>query len=99
MPIPAILYDGTDLYDTSDTYNGVEATTEDSELATVLENLVTRRNNVALELAELVSKPDYSIDGQSVQWTAFKASLYKELEDLNNLINMMDPYQLTTIAT
>ncbi len=69
-------------------------------MATVLENITTRRNNVALELAEFTAnKPSYAIDGQSVQWESYRASLIKELMDLNELLNMLDPYEIPTVMS
>ncbi len=69
-------------------------------MATPLENLKTRKANVALELAEFTAnKPSYSIDGQSVQWESYRMSLIKELTDLNELINMLDPYEIPTVMS
>ena len=41
-------------------------------MATVLENLVTTRERIAQQLADMVEspKPDYGIGGQSVSWGA-----------------------------
>lgn len=67
---------------------------------TVLENLKTRRNNLALELANLVAnKPTYSIDGQSVQWDQHYMTMLEQMMKLNELINMMDPYELPTVMS
>lgn len=49
-------------------------------MATYLENLITARDNLAATLAEHGHKPDYSIDGQSVNWS----ELRKRLRDLND---------------
>ena len=68
-------------------------------MATVLENLQTRKVAIAEILASgEASKPTYSIDGQSVQWESYRMSLLKELADLNDLINLMDPYEIQTNA-
>lgn len=59
-------------------------------MATLVENLTTRRDNVAAELAALAaSKPDYSIDGESVSHAANRAALTQELKDLNEMIAQM----------
>ena len=60
-------------------------------MPTAIDNLKTRRDQVAADLAALVSKPDYGIDGQSVQWTAHRESLRKEFRELTEIINSMEP--------
>lgn len=59
-------------------------------MATVIENLQARQAAAAAELAALVARPDYSIDGESVQWGAMRASLVKEIADLQELIIQME---------
>ena len=59
-------------------------------MATELENLKTRRANVAQELADIVStsaggKPDDSATG--IAHTKYRLSLYQELKDINAAID------------
>lgn len=69
-------------------------------MATPLENLIARKQTVTNELAAwILQKPTYAIDGQSVQWESYRKSLYDELKDLNEIINMLDPYELQTTMT
>ncbi len=51
-----------------------------------LETALTR---AVTELAEGDIKPDYSINGQSVQWTAYRAHLLDEVERLQGLIDVI----------
>ncbi len=54
---------------------------------TYLENLIVRRDAIATELAALsASKPDYSIDGESISYASNRAALIAELKDLNEII-------------
>lgn len=60
-------------------------------MATDLNNLQTRRSAILAELAAMTSessggKPSYSIDGQKVDHTAYRLSLYEELERIDRLI-------------
>lgn len=60
-------------------------------MATVAQNLATRKAAIAAELAAMVStsaggKPTYSIDGQSVSHTEYRLSLYEEMAKLDALI-------------
>ena len=63
-------------------------------MATDLENLQTRKSAILSELAAMGTKPDYSINGQSVQWTAYRKSLLEELEMINGLIERELPFEL-----
>lgn len=49
--------------------------------------LETALERVVSELAEGDIKPDYSINGQSVQWTRYRDHLLGEAERLNDLID------------
>ena len=58
-----------------------------------LENLQTRRSAILAELAagetpggDSLRKPSYSIDGQSVDWSDYRRSLYDELREIDRLI-------------
>lgn len=70
-------------------------------MATVLENLQTAKENLAAKIAEVTldPKPSYAIDGQSVQWESYLAMLINQQEKLNELINLLDPYEIPTIST
>lgn len=53
-------------------------------MATLLDNLKTRRDAIGVELASITSaspggKPSYSINGQAVDHTEYRKSLYDEL--------------------
>lgn len=61
-----------------------------------LDNLKARKSAVLTELAAMGTKPDYSIDGQSVQWTSYRLSLLNELQMLNELIEQTEPYDIRT---
>jgi len=56
-----------------------------------LEQLLARRAAILAELSQMTGaspggKPTYSIDGQMVDHTAYRKSLYAELEALERLI-------------
>lgn len=53
-------------------------------------------NTLALE--SVAPKPTYNVDGQTVDWTAYRASLIKTIEGLNMLIQMFDPREFQTVA-
>ena len=59
-------------------------------MATIKENLEAALERVAAELAEGDIKPAYSVDGQSVQWPQYRASLIDEMTRLRELINDAD---------
>lgn len=46
---------------------------------------ITAINEGALS-GQLAAKPDYSLDGESYNWNAYKDSLIKNIADLNQLI-------------
>lgn len=59
-------------------------------MATLLENLIARRDAIGEELAELANnkaggKPNYS-GANSIDHVGYKDGLYRELEQLNNQI-------------
>ena len=97
--MPSNVYDDPFVYDDSANYDSAPSNSS-SRVSQIVENLMTRRETVAAELAAWIAqKPSYAIDGQSVQWESYRMSLLKELEDLNNLINMLDPYEIQTTMT
>ncbi|MCG8583087.1 MAG: hypothetical protein MI757_00040 [Pirellulales bacterium] len=59
-------------------------------MPTALENLKTRRDAIAAELAAITaSKTTESVDGESYQHDQHRQSLIKELQDLNTAINQL----------
>lgn len=64
---------------------------------TIIANLETRMAAAAAELAAIVtSKPDYGIDGQSVQHTARIKALRDEIVELQKTINTLAPWIVTS---
>lgn len=55
--------------------------------AALREKLETALTRVVTELAEGDIKPDYSINGQSVQWTQYRQHLLEETERLQGLLD------------
>ena len=56
-------------------------------MASFLDNLTARRDAIAAELAALsVSKPDYSIDGESISHASNRAALMNEMKMLDEMI-------------
>jgi hypothetical protein len=57
-------------------------------MATEAENLQTAIEGLTAKLATVYAnpKPSYSINGQSVSWDAYRASLLSELEKLKALL-------------
>jgi hypothetical protein len=56
-------------------------------MASFLDNLIARRNAIAAELAGLsVSKPDYSIDGESINHASNRTALMNEMKMLDDMI-------------
>ncbi|MFN0051075.1 MAG: hypothetical protein ACKV0T_02730 [Planctomycetales bacterium] len=65
-------------------------------MPTDLENLRTRRSNILAELAALSpaasgGKPTYSLDGQHVDHTRYRMSLYEELAAIDRQIALLQP--------
>lgn len=73
-------------------------------MATLLENLTTRRDAIGVELAALTSTKvggtaTGAIDGQQVDHVGYRLSLYKELAEINNLIASAEgPWEVLTEA-
>lgn len=69
-------------------------------MATDVENLMTRRSNVLAELAGMSAsasggKPSYSLDGQQVDHTGYRKSLYDELEAIDRqLTALQGPFEI-----
>lgn len=56
-------------------------------MATFLQNLETRRDKIAAELAAIEkSLPDYSLEGESWSLAANRTGLMEELKQINELI-------------
>jgi len=74
-------------------------------MASDLDNLLTRRSNLLAELAALGpgasgGKPSYSIDGQHVDHTAYRMSLYQELELIDRQIATLNgPFEFADRAS
>lgn len=64
-----------------------------------LDNLRTRRSNLLAELAALNAaasggKPSYSLDGQQIDHTQYRLSLYDELDAITRQIAALEgPYE------
>ncbi len=73
-------------------------------MPTDLENLITRRSAILSELATGtadgetdIRRPSYNIDGQAVDWTAYRKSLLDELSQLNQAISALEgPVEIST---
>lgn len=67
-------------------------------MATDLENLQTARSAVIAQISELdPRKMDYSIDGQSVSYSAYRSHLLALLKEYNQLIaDESGPFQIDT---
>lgn len=69
-------------------------------MPTDLENLLTRRTNILAELAALAptasgGKPTYSLDGQHVDHTQYRLSLYEELAAIDRqLVSLQGPFEV-----
>ena len=64
-------------------------------------NLTTARSNLLTELASVTANPkkSYSINGQSVDHNAYRASLLANLKDINELISAVGgPFEVETIG-
>ena len=72
-------------------------------MATALQNLETIKSSLLVSLAAEVAyceshgpKPDYSLDGESYQWTAWREAVLRKIEVLNRLIQQERPFFLST---
>lgn len=64
-------------------------------------NLTAARSNLLTELASVTANPkkSYSIDGQSVDHNAYRASLLANLKSINELISAVGgPFEVETIG-
>jgi hypothetical protein len=72
---------------------------EPMAMPTDLENLLTRRTTILAELAALTpsasgGKPTYSLDGQHVDHTRYRLSLYEELAAIDRqLVTLQGPFE------
>lgn len=65
--------------------------------ASVIANLETRILAASAELAAITtSKPDYGIDGQSVQNQGRIKALNESILEMQRTINLLSPYILTS---
>lgn len=51
-------------------------------MATYLENLTTERDAIQAQLAAMVAKPSYDVDGQRVEWTSHYNALANRLKEI-----------------
>jgi len=63
-------------------------------MAQTLAQLVARRDNISAQLDEMIEnpQPNYSVDGQSVQWQSLYDSLWASLDKINAQIALI-PWQ------
>ena len=64
-------------------------------MADYLTNLETARDQIAALIVEITAekKPSYSVDGQSVSWESYLATLTNQLSTLNALIGQGAPFE------
>lgn len=70
-------------------------------MATDLQNLTTIRSNLLSKLATISAdpKPSYNIDGQSVDYNAYYAALWGQLEQVNKQISTAGgPFEVETLG-
>lgn len=67
-------------------------------MATNAQNLAAIKASLLQSLADETAyceangpKPDYSLDGESYQWTAWRRAVLDKIKDLNILIQQEDP--------
>lgn len=68
-------------------------------MASYQANLITAKEQVAARLVELTAspKPSYSVDGQSVSWESYFATLTNQLQALEQAIQRADgPFEVRT---
>ena len=76
-------------------------------MATLVENLIARRNAIGVELAALSTTkagglPNASGAGTGIDHVGYKDGLYRELEQINKQISMLDSdgaWEVTSEAT
>jgi hypothetical protein len=67
-------------------------------MATNLDQLLQRKENILAELAAFPPGPDYSVGGQSIQKVAHRKALLDELQQLNQLIVQEQPFEIRTVG-
>ncbi len=67
---------------------------------TYITDLQDARDNIAANIKAITAspKPSYSIDGQTVQWTAYLRMLIDKLKELNTQINAADPAEVHSVG-
>lgn len=72
-------------------------------MATALQNLENVKSSLLATLAAETAyqethgpKPDYSLDGESYQWTAWREAVLRKIEVLNRLIQQEKPFFLSS---
>ena len=70
-------------------------------IATALQNLQSTRDSLAALIADVEAnpKPDYSVDGQSVSWSAYRTSLHDRLDrTIATMQRLSGPFEVVTRA-
>lgn len=67
-------------------------------MPTAVEQLQTRKTALLAEIATGESKPSYSINGQTVDWPAYRRWLFDELRLVNQSLQMEQPFEIRTVA-
>ena len=64
---------------------------------TYISDLEDARDNIATLLKNMTAnpKPSYSIDGQTIQWSAYFRMLTDKLETINQAISAGNPFEET----
>ena len=62
-----------------------------------LQALITRRDNIMAELVAIeLSKPDYSISGESISHASNRAAMLAEVDKITELIAKASPWKIQT---
>ena len=63
-----------------------------------LADLLATRDNITAQLADMTvnPKPSYTVDGQSVDWDAHFRTLSNKLDELNQVIQASEPFEIHT---
>lgn len=67
-------------------------------MATRAENITTAIDAIYAEIAAGPLKPSYSIDGQTVDWPAYRESLLRQAKELEARSQAADPFEYETLG-
>jgi hypothetical protein len=70
--------------------------------AQLRDKIIEARDAAADRLVDVLAdpKPSYSIDGETVQWSAYADMLQRQIEKMNQLAQQLDPgFQTTQFFT